>query len=169
MTTSIAFDILDCGSEISFNNDITLDPAETSWLLDPNSPRDALQRLRILKTRETGSVQQIPNTVGRVRSLNLNIGQDYTYETLKMRRKAQILKYQNNQNTQTVTKKQNYTNVVKGLNQRYSSNTRLKQLLENNKCNNSKVPIYKKALNSGIKNDPTLLIYNKNIPFYSQL
>ena len=76
MTTSITFSIGECGvllgGEISHNNDPGLDPSETEWLTDPNAPRDALQRLRILKTRETGEQQQIPDTIGRSTGTNIN-------------------------------------------------------------------------------------------------
>ena len=86
MTTSIAFDIVDCGLEISYNSDPTLDPRETEWLTDPNSSRDALRRLRILKTRETGEQQQIPNIIGRDTGIIIDYDNiPYTYKELQMR------------------------------------------------------------------------------------
>lgn len=170
MTTSISFSIGECGlllgGEISHNNDPGLDPSETEWLTDPNAPRDALQRLRILKTRETGEQQQIPDITGRSNGTNINFTTSlYTYEELKMRRKATILR---NQNRDLNTKKKNYSNAVKGINLKYSSRTRLRQLIETNQCQNQP-PITKVAINSGIKNDNTPLIFNPNVPFYSQI
>lgn len=170
MTTSISFNIGECGillgGEISHNNDPSLDPSETEWLTDPNAPRDALQRMRILKTRETGEQQQIPNIIGRSNGTNIDFENSlFTYEELKMRRKATILQ---NQNKNFNNKKQEYAKSVKGLNQRYSSRTRLKQLVESNKCQDQP-PAVKLAINSGIKNDKTPLILNKNVPFYSQI
>lgn len=170
MTTSISFSIAECGillgGEISHNNDPTLDPTETEWLTDPNAPRDALQRLRILKTRETGEQQQIPNTVGRSNGTNIDLNNlNYTYEELKMRRKATILKHQNKNFT---TRRTNYSKIVKGVNMRYSSKARLRQLVESNKCENQP-PNVKVAINSGVRNDRTPLYFNVNVPFYSQI
>lgn len=170
MTTSISFSIAECGlllgGEISHNNDPGLDPTETEWLTDPNAPRDALQRMRILKTRETGEQQQIPNTIGRSNGTNIDFGTlSYTYDELKMRRKTTILQ---NQNKNFNTKRKIYSNIVKGINIKYSSKTRLKQLVESNKCQNQP-PNVKLAINSGVKNDRTPLYFNQNVPFFSQI
>lgn len=170
MTTSISFSIGECGvllgGEISHNNDPGLDPSETEWLTDPNAPRDALQRLRILKTRETGEQQQIPNIIGRSNGTNIDfVSSEFTYEELKMRRKATILQ---NQNKNFNSKKTNYSNTIKGINLRYSSKTRLRQLALTNQCQNQP-PSVKLAINSGVKNDNTPLIFNRNVPFYSQI
>ena len=166
MTTSIAFDIVDCGLEISYNPDPSLDPTQTEWLTDPNSSRDALQRLRILKTRETGGQQQIPNIIGRDTGVNIDYDNiSHTYEVLKMRRKAEVLQ---NKNKNFSTKKKEYSNAVKGINIKYSSRTRLRQLVESNQCQNQP-PIVKPAYKSGIKNDNTPLTYNKSIPLFNKL
>ena len=82
-----------------------------------------------------------------------------------MRRKATILR---NQNKDFNTKKKKYSNAVKGINLKYSSRARLNQLIESNKCQD-KIPTAKVAINSGIKNDNTPLIFNSNVPFYSQI
>ena len=172
MTTSITFSIGECGvllgGDISHNSDPTLDPAETEWLTDPNAPRDALQRLRILKSRETGEQQQIPNITGRGTGVNINFQElSFTYEELKMRRKAEILK---NKNKNFITKNKNYSNIARGLNSKSqgSSRARLQGLINSNKCQNLP-PVVKLAINSGIKNDDTPLIYNKNVPYFDQI
>ncbi len=170
MTTSVSFSIGECGvllgGDISHNSDPTLDPAETEWLTDPNAPRDALQRLRILKSRETGEQQQIPDITGRGTGVNINFQElSFTYEEIKMRRKAEILK---NKNKNFLTKKKNYTNAVKGINIRHSSKARLRKLAEENKCQDLP-PIVKVAINSGIKNDDTPLIFNRIVPYYNKL
>ena len=97
MTTSISFSIGECGvllgGEISHNNDPGLDPSETEWLTDPNAPRDALQRLRILKTRETGEEQQIPDIIGRSTGTNIDFeNSQFTYEELKCEESNNITK-----------------------------------------------------------------------------
>ena len=170
MTTSISFSIAECGillgGEISHNNDPALDPTETEWLTDPNAPRDALQRMRILKTRETGEQQQIPNIEGRSNGTNIDLANlSYTYDELKMRRKTTILR---NQNKNFETKRKKYSNIVKGINMKYSSKTRLRQLAESNQCQNQP-PNVKLAINSGVKNDRTPLFFNVNVPYYTQI
>ena len=57
MTTSIVFD--DTRLCTDFESNTALNPDETDILTDPDATREALQRLRILKTRETGDSQQI--------------------------------------------------------------------------------------------------------------
>ena len=61
------------------------------WLTDPNAGRDALQRLRFLKTRETGNQPQVPNTQGRSNGNQVSV-EKFNYENLKMRRKLNFLK-----------------------------------------------------------------------------
>jgi hypothetical protein len=133
---------------------------------DSTAPRDALQRLRILKTRETGEIAQVPNTDGRDRSLIIDFN-THNYKTLREKRKVEVLKYANKQ---TLTKKQIYSNNIKGLNQKYSSTTRIKQLIENQKCQqSSKIVLGKPAINAGVKNDSTIIYDVPNIPFFTSL
>lgn len=166
-TQSIAFFIGECGlgdgGEIPYNNDPALNPSQTPWLTDPNAPRDALQNLRILKTRETGNQAQIPITTGRVRRSMVDFTQ-YDYNALRMRRKAEVLQHNNKK---TESRKKEFSNVVMRKNNK-SSRARIKKLIESNECEN-KPYITKPASNSGIKNGKTFLYYNKNTPFYSSI
>lgn len=169
-TLSTAFNAQpDCLTEISFNSDTSLKPGDTDWLLDPTSPRDALQRLRVLKTRNTGSVPQRFSLVGRERGNNINFsGDGFNYTARKMRRKAGVLQYKQ-KSFDTI--KQKYASLVRGINPNKTSTTRLKQLAQTiSQCDNNRALINKKpAINSGIKNDNTELYLNKNIPFVDSL
>lgn len=166
-TQSIAFSIAECGlgngGEISFNNDPALDPLQTSWLTDPNAPRDALQNLRILKTRETGNQAQIPITTGRARRSMIDFTQ-HNYMSLQMRRKAGVLQHSNKE---YISKKSEYSKIITRKNNK-SSRARLKKLIDSTDCEELD-PITKIASNSGIKNGKTYLYLNKNIPFYSSI
>lgn len=165
MTTSIVFDeTRNCdGFVVDTTN--TGDQESSSILTDPEAPRTALQGLRILKTRETGSIAQVPNTMGRTSGNNINF-RAFTYYDLSMRRKAEYLKKQN-QTPQT--SKNKYAQASKGVSaSRNSSQARLKALLESNQCSTS-LPIIKKATGAGIKNGKNLLIYNTQIPFFDSL
>ena len=85
MTTSIVFDAsLTCDN---IESDTTLDPTQTDMLTDPTAPRDALQGLRYLKTRETGNDIVTPNIVGRStgQSIPYTGNQDPSYFEYKMR------------------------------------------------------------------------------------
>ena len=107
-TTSILFDETRLCTDFSFNDDPTIDPDDTPDLTDPNSTRDALQRLRILKTRNTGTVAQLPITLGRVRSKTLDFS-SFTYEQFETRRKIEVLKGTNKNNQ---TKKQQFARLA---------------------------------------------------------
>lgn len=170
MTTSIAFDITDCGEEISFNSSITFNPDTnysteySPWLLDPNAPRDALQRLRVLKIRNTKDEVVIPNIIGRLTGNSIDF-ETFSYDQLKMRRKAEILRMKNKEFD---TKQKNYSKIVRGVTAKFSSQNKIRRLAESQKCSNV-IILEKPAINSGIRNDNTNLYLNTSIPFYSQL
>ena len=162
-TISTVFSIGDCADFIESDVNI-LDAKQSDMLRDPNAPRDALQNLRILKTRETGDEPQIPITTGRARGLSIDITRSQPYQALYMRRKAEVLKHYNKDN---VTKRRNFSNVVLRKNNK-SSRARIKQLIASNDCEPNK-DIKKKALNSGIKNGRKVLYLNPEVPFYSNI
>ena len=113
MTTSIVFDDarMSCATEISFNDDPTLDPLDTEWLTDPSAAVIALQGLRILKTRGTGELPYVQTffedpslntfldisfTAGRSTGNNIPFGENNpTYLDYTMKRKAKVLKTNN--------------------------------------------------------------------------
>ena len=147
----------------NFESNTTLNPDETDILTDPDASREALQRLRILKTRETGDLQQIPDTTGRETG-NIIPFNSYTYYELQMRRKATVLR---NTNNNFVSSKTAFSNIAKNKSSRYSSKTRLKQLAENNQCENQL--IIKKSRDAGIRNGNTNLYFIKEVPYFKSL
>lgn len=164
-TTSIVFDETRLCTDFSFNDDPTIDPTDFPDLTDPNSSRDALQRLRILKTRNTGSVAQLPITLGRVRTKELDFS-SFTYEQFATRRKIEVLK---GLNRNDMTKKQNYSRLASGKKTRYMSfatKQRLEQLRESNKCNEDNREIIQTAphVNGG-----GVLYYDRTVPFHLSL
>ena len=163
-----------CLTEISYNPNIVnneYNRMNQEWLLDPESSREALQTLRILKVRETGNLQVIPNIIGRETGQDISFSDTITYDDLKMRRKAEILKYTNNKITNNLNnKKINYSYHAKSSRSKYKSmtNSRIKSLKQSQICENKDI-ILKTGINSGIKNSKSLLFLNPSIPFYSQI
>jgi hypothetical protein len=166
MTTSITFDDTrnNCSAFLATQEEIGVTSENTS-LTDPEAPREALQRLRILKTRETGDIAQIPNTMGRTSGNNIDFN-SYTYFDLSMRRKAEVLR---KPNMTTESSKTNYSRIIQGKSlYRNMSQTRLKNLYENSICDNQNV-IIKKSTEAGVKNGRDLLVYNPSIPYFPSL
>lgn len=190
MTTSIVFSDLNYGTGASVDttiNDISYDffmpidellttgghksPYE-NYFVDPSAAVEALQNHRYLKTRETGDQIVTPNTSGRTRKSDptdiFELDNNYVngndqYDRYKMRRKFEVLKHNNNSGT--FTRKQNYSNTVTNS---QISNNRLNSIIESTtSCNNEN--IYKPGINSGIKNNNTILYLDKNIDYYSNL
>ena len=189
MTTSIVFSDLNYGIGApveTIENDISYDFFTTTkqlltsgghpspyedYFVDPSAAVEALQNHRFLKTRETGDQNITPNTTGRTRKsgpIDLFDINDRTngidqYDRYKMRRKFEILKYTNN--SSNFTKKSNYSNKVTNS---QISNNRLNTLIESTtSCNNEN--IYKLGINSGIKNDKSVLFLDNNIEYFSNL
>ena len=163
-TTSIVFDDTRLCTDFSFNDDPNIDPTDSPFLIDPNSVRDSLQQLRVLKTRNTGSVAQLPITLGRTRSKVLNFN-EFTYEQFKMRRKIEVLNQKNKSNE---TKKQTYSRFSGGSKTRYmsySTKQRLKQLRNMNSCQD--LPFI--SHNAPFSNGGGTLYYDPQIPFNSSL
>lgn len=167
MTTSIVFDAnMTC---TNIESDTTLDPTQTDMLTDPTAPRDALQGLRYLKTRETGNDIVTPNIVGR----DTGAGVPYTgagvpsYEDYTMRRKAEVVMSYNKERQST---KSNYSYFAKSGKSKYRSmtNARIKALKESQKCENM-ITIVKPASNSGVFGDKSELTFNPHIPYYDKL
>jgi hypothetical protein len=162
-TISIVFDENRlCTDGIVFDENTT----DSDMLNDPNSSREALQRLRILKTRETGNEINIPITTGRYEGRNISFIYN-THEDYKMRRKAEIL---NNYNKSYAGKKQNYSYIAKFNKYKYKniSNTRIKNLIENQQCLNS-INYVKPATNSGIFGDNTRLYLDRNVNYHENI
>ena len=171
MTTSIVFDSSMTCLDISYNpNDGNLFFSR-GWLTDPTAPRDALQLLRIMKTRETGEEAIIPNIANRATGENISFD-TYSYEELKMRRKAEVLKHnKHNINTSNSnnTKKSNYSRIAKGgSSYKNLTNARLKSLKNAQTCNNDKI-IETSSSNSGVYGGKTILYVNNNIPYQDSL
>lgn len=164
-TTSILFDETRLCTDFSFNDDPTIDPDDTFDLTDPNSSRDALQRLRILKTRNTGSVAQLPITLGRVRSKTLDFS-SFTYEQFETRRKIEVLKGTNKNNQ---TKKQQFSRLASGKKTRFmtfATKQRLQQLRESNQCTENRRDIIQTAAST---NGGGVLYYDTSVPFHLSL
>ena len=166
MTTSITFDDTrnNCSAFLATSEEAEL-AGDNTLLTDPEAPREALQGLRILKTRETGDLAQVPNTMGRTTGNNIDFS-SHTYFDLSMRRKAEVLR-KTNMNFET-SKKQ-FSQIAQGKsNFRNTSQARLRRLYENSICESQNV-IIKKSTGAGIKNGKDLLVYNPSIPYYPSL
>ena len=165
MTTSIVFDENRLCTSFEFNNNPNLNPY-SDWLTDPNAPREALQGLRIMKSRETGDEPITVNINGRDTGSNININ-IIDYEAYKMRRKAEILKYKKNSFD---TSKAEYSYYSRSGKSKYksTSNRKIKKLKEENTCNNQDI-IIKPATNSGIIGDNFGLYLDSRIGFNDKL
>lgn len=167
-TVSVVFDPdINCAATI----ESTTDPnAGSNELTDPDAPVEALQRLRILKTRETGDSAQVLSTTGRRTGNPVDLSLD-SYADLAMRRKVEVLKY--NKNTVSRSKKDTYARYASGIKTSSSySYKRLQSLVEqsvNCATANSGAMSGKKAYNSGIRGDNSILLNNNKIPYYSSL
>ena len=146
MTTSIVFEI-ETSEKCSDENveDISFLPTSDSnytwmWLSDPTASRDSLQRLRYLKTRETGNQIVIPNISGREQGQSVDFD-SYTYDELATRRKEEVLKYSNTSSSPNKkTKKGSYAYAST---HGSISNSRLKKLKESQTCKTtSSVPFF---------------------------
>lgn len=173
MTTSIVFDEsrMPCTTDICYNSSIENteeNRRNQEWLLDPTQPRTSLQGLRILKTRETGEEQQTPNIIGRDNGTNVPFGKNNpTYQELKMRRKAGVLK---NLNASHQSSKHVYAYAARTgtSNAKHMTSARLKQLKESQQCE-LKPFLTKPATNSGVRGDTTPLYIDSFVPFYSSI
>jgi hypothetical protein len=155
MTTSIVFGDIDY-SEIEFD----IDSTDDSMLTDPSASIIALQNLRILKTRETGEEQIIPNTTGRTRTTMIDFTQNNSsYEDQKMRRKVEVLKYKKNVNE---TKKTHFS-ALASRRGKYSKSADTQDTCSKN------VERRKVASKSGIKGDRTILVFNPNVQYIDKL
>ncbi len=183
MTTSIVFDDarMQCTTEISFNDDPTLDPLDTEWLTDPSAAVIALQGLRILKTREKGDLPYVQTffdpslntfldisfTAGRSTGNNVPFGgNNPTYYFYKMKRKAKVLKTNNKLQE---SQKSTFTRAVAG-STRYKkvSNARLRALKDSQQCT-PQLLLKKKSTNSGIYGGKVLLWDHPDVPFFSSI
>jgi hypothetical protein len=152
-----------CTDNIEFDDNPLLDPTETDILTDPNSSRTALQQLRILKTRETGNEQVIPNILGRYQGRNIDFRFN-TYEDYQMRRKLHVLK---NYNKKQESKKTNYSYFANSGKSKYKhmTNKRINQLIQSQKCTNANI-LVKPATNSGVFGDNTPLYLDPNVKYH---
>ena len=137
-------------------------------VIDPNVADDpiaqALQPLRVLKTTTNSNLT--PTTVGRDigRAISFN---NVTYHDYKMRRKAEILKYNKNKNDRT--KKSQFSSSSTGnTNYKRTSNARIKELIANNQCQNQ-IEFLNTGSASGIKGDQSVLYLDPNIPYYEKI
>jgi len=156
MTTSVYFNDFDF-SELDYDVNSTDD----NMLSDPSASIFALQRLRILKTRETGDDVVTPDTTGRDQVTMLDYNQT-SYEQYRMRRKAEVLKYKKNT---TINKKTNYSALVL-TRRRQIADAKIASVINNSENDIIRV---KKATNSGIRGDNSLLFLNPNVSFNDKL
>ena len=142
----------------------------------------ALINLRTVGSNPNNPITPITTIVGRTSGNNIqfNMGIGTSYESLSMRRKAEVLKYKNSTNTPgiTLTSKKKYATVVKngGVN-RYSK-LKIKQLLEENNgslpcdigINNGQPLVITPPSNSGIVDSNFEGYYlNPYLPYYPSL
>jgi len=154
MTTSVVFDDIDY-SEIEYDSSTN----DENMLTDPSASIIALQGLRVLKTRETGDDVVIPDTTGRSQVTMIDFDQTNYYQ-YKMRRKAEVLKYK--QNT-TTNKRTQFSALATSRRGKISNST---TTISN--CENDVIRV-KRATNSGIQGDDTLLFYDKSVSFIDNL
>ena len=127
---------------------------------------EALQRLRYLKTRETGDAIQIPITSGRDRIVVPEFDK-YTYEELAMRRKSEVLKNQNI-SSQRMSKKQKYSYVSQSKMNQFNQ-SRINKI-DKFISDNPKKSILLPTSNSGIQGGTNDIIYfDPSTPFLRQL
>jgi hypothetical protein len=137
-----------------------------------------LINLRTVGSNPSNPIIPVTTLVGRSQGSQVKFdpGIGMSYEELKMRRKAEILKYKNLVNTPgvTYTKKQTFSNIVNAGGSYHYSKTKLLQLAREESCRNTinnGNPLEKtKPSNSGII-DPSFEGYylNTNIPYYTSL
>lgn len=130
----------------------------------------ALQRLRILKTSETGENTNFVGTIeGRARYPVLTLG-PYAYEEYAMRRKMHVLAKINGN---TTSKKTTYSKLAntKQSTYRHLSNATINNLQDNKKCDNydSKYQERVPAYFAGIKGDTTELFLDISVPYHPRL
>lgn len=134
-----------------------------------------LINLRTIGSNQNNPIIPVTTLVGRSQGsqIKMDPGVGMSYEDLKMRRKAEILKYKNLENT-PFTKKQTLSNIVNAGGSYYYSKAKLAQLAREEECKNGinkGIPLEKtKPTNSGII-DPLFEGYylNTNIPYYASL
>ena len=168
MTTSVVFDV-NCNYSPVYQeeNGQTIDSTPDGM---STYPRQALERLRILKTRESGDQQVIPNIVGRTNGAQMNYDGDGSpsYYEYTMRRKAGVLMGHTNKNN--LSSKSSYAAISSSGKSkfRHISNARIRKLREYQQCENTNVVI-KPSTNSGVFGGKAQLIFNPNIPFQDKL
>jgi len=155
MTTSVVFDDIDY-SQIEYDANASVDEA---MLTDPSASIIALQGLRILKTRETGDEVVVPDTIGRAENPMTNFNET-SYEQYRMRRKAEVLKYNKNS---TITKRTHYSALTSSRRGKLSNTSVVSSTCE------SDIIRVKPAINSGVKGDNSLLFYDQNVTFIEKL
>ena len=171
MTTSVVFDA-SCTyeTEYQWKNGDVVEPYPPRGMSNIFFPRQALERLRILKTRESGDQQVIPNIVGRTNGAQMNYDGDGSpsYYEYTMRRKAGVLMGHTNKNN--LSSKSSYAAISSSGKSkfRHITNARIRKLRESQQCENTNVVI-KPSTNSGVFGGKAQLIFNPNIPFQDKL
>jgi len=147
-----------------------------------NTAFQGLIQLRTIGSNPNNPIQPITTLVGRTQGnqIPFNIGLGSDYESLKMRRKAETLKFRNSNNNPgvTLTTKELYSHMVKFGGAYHFSKTRLKQLLKENNgtlpcnigVNNGNPIVITSPSNSGI-HDSTFEGYylNPYVAYYPSL
>jgi hypothetical protein len=154
MTTSVVFDEIDY-AQIEYD----INSTDDIMLTDPSASIIALQGLRVLKTRATGDDIVTPVTNGRTENTIMNYS-EINYEQYRMRRKAEVLKYPQNLYK---NKKTEFSALVS------SRRGKITNFDTTSVACTTDIIRVKKASNSGIKCDNSLLFYDKNVAFIEKL
>jgi len=161
---------------------ITQSSVATNPLCVSNTAFRALIQLRTVGSNPSNPIPPITTIIGRTQGnrIPFNVGLGNDYESLKLRRKAETLKYRNSENNPgyTLTTKQLYANMVKYGGAYHFSKARVKQLLKENNgtlpcdigVNNGNPITITPPTNSGI-HDSTIEGYylNPYITYYPSL
>lgn len=165
--------------DIFFNDtDITQSVVTRNIKCLMNPAFSGLIALRTYGSSPTNPVIPITTLLGRSQGSQVKIlpGLGISYEELKMRRKAEVLKYKSSETSHigSFTKKQNFSNLANNGGSYYYSKARINKLIKESNCKigvNNGSPIVKTPpTNSGII-DPTFEGYylNPYVPYYPSL
>jgi hypothetical protein len=159
------------------NNGIT----QSALISNPNCLANPaytkLIQLRTIGSNPSNPITPVTTIIGRLSGANIKFdpGNGTSYEELKMRRKAEVLKYRTSENSAgyTLNNKQSLSSIVRNGGSYHFSKARLNSILQNN-CkvgvDNGAPIVVSPPSNSGV-NDTSIEGYylNPYIPFFTSL
>jgi hypothetical protein len=177
------FCTVDFGRTIVYDlNTITPSVIATNEKCVSNPAFQPLIQLRTIGSNQNNPIPPVTTLLGRTQGnqIRFNFGLGSDYESLKMRRKAETLKFRNSKNNPgvTLTTKELYNHMVKFGGAYHFSKTRLNQLLKANNgalpcdigINNGNPIVVTPPSNSGIHDSSFEGYYlNPYIPYYPSL